>query len=378
VYVGFSDEARKSAALARKIKSRLGTAAYNEFKRTGVVPAGLEGAAPSQAKTIKQTVATVPSAPGKLPAGPKRTAEDLAKAELAAKLGNLAEPRIFTAFASRRLSAKEMTPIAREQARNDMPDSALINHYKSSGIFEHRGVGADGLKKIRDDFHTGKKVPLWAIPPGTDVALYRSSDATSPDLIGRVIGTVHRKPEGLSINVPYVRFADQQGRVYEYPALLSGSKHAPHATHASFAAIDPIQRGSDTGVPQLGWGFPNFFTGPAAGPGSAPEDVGKLADNIVRALNWATSVEDRKRRKEIAAGQANSMHNVAMNNLEHRMETEGYKPDAADVEWLINTIAKVSDSSLQEKARANELARSIEKGLSKKQKEVLDRIMAPR
>jgi hypothetical protein len=38
----FSDEARRSAAIARKIKNRLGQQAYETYKRTGVVPAGLD------------------------------------------------------------------------------------------------------------------------------------------------------------------------------------------------------------------------------------------------------------------------------------------------------------------------------------------------
>ncbi len=175
--MGFSPEARKSAALARKIKARLGPAAYTEFKRTGQVPPGLDEARPSSA--IKTAVKHIPTAPGRLPSAPKRTPGDLKIAELAAKLHPLSEPRTIQAFAPRRLPVSQTTPIAREQARNAMPDSKLIAHYKDSGIFNRRGLGPNEVRKIRDDWYRGNPVPLWSVPPNTDVAVYRSHDICS-------------------------------------------------------------------------------------------------------------------------------------------------------------------------------------------------------
>ncbi len=51
---GYSPAARKNAAIARKIKNRLGVSAYNQFKTTGKVPAGLDSA-PTQSQKKKQS-----------------------------------------------------------------------------------------------------------------------------------------------------------------------------------------------------------------------------------------------------------------------------------------------------------------------------------
>lgn len=310
--MAFSDEARKSAALARKIKHRLGEAAYAEFKRTGHVPAGLD--APSPSKAARKIAATVPSVPGRLPVAPKRTEGDLKVAELAAKVHSLSDPRTFHAFAGKQIARKTLESIAREQARNDAPDSKWIAHARDSGIFKKRGVSPEAVAGYRNDWLTGKRIPLWAAPAGTDIALYRSAEripasgnkegaqgTTVPDLIGRIVGHVSRRPldengkPGLSFEVPYVRIRAADGKIYEYPALMSGSFRSPHVTHASFAAIDPLSEGHKNGIPTIGFGFPNFAEGDEAGPSSAPEDLNKLAEAILRANNWADAVARRAR-----------------------------------------------------------------------------------
>jgi hypothetical protein len=275
-------------------------AAYQEFRRTGKVPAGLDVDRPRPSSRSKPGLP--PPAPRKLPPAPRRTADDLERAQLAAQLKNITEPKVYEAFARRKIRASEMLPIAREQARNDLSDRKLIAHYKDSGIFVRRGLSPDDVKKLRDDWYTGRPIPLWAVPPNTPIAVYRSADAEVPDLVGRMVGVVSRQPRdeagnpGLRYKVPFIQFVDDRNRFYEYPALLSGSIRAPHATHASFAAVGPISRGQRA-IPQLGWGFPNFADiadHENVGPTAAPEDLDLLVTSLLRSTHWGEAKEKRK------------------------------------------------------------------------------------
>ncbi len=65
---GWSKDARSRAALARKIKGRLGQAAYDNFKRTGKVPPGLD-AAPPKKRAPKSSAVLVAAIKSKSGAG---------------------------------------------------------------------------------------------------------------------------------------------------------------------------------------------------------------------------------------------------------------------------------------------------------------------
>lgn len=371
--MAFSDEARKSAALARKIKHRLGDAAYAEFKRTGHVPPGLDLPAPT--KAAKKIAAAVPSMPGRLPVAPKRTSADLQYAELAAKVSSLSDPKVFHAFSGKKIAKPTLVSIAREQARNDAPDSKWIAHARDSGIFKKRGVSPEAVAGYRNDWLTGKRIPLWAAPAGTDVALYRSAEripasgnkegaqgTTVPDLIGRIVGHVSRRPldengkPGLSFEVPYVRIRAADGKIYEYPALMSGSYRAPHVTHASFAAVDPLSEGHKNGIPTIGFGFPNFAEGPDAGPSSSPEDLNKLAEAILRANNWADAVSRRARGEK---GPSPDRVKLPKSRSTDRQEVDAIDADLKDNGYLsgdqidrLYEIAASGSKDARSKARA--------------------------
>ncbi len=221
-----------------------------------------------------------------------------------------------------------MKPFAREQARNALPDAKLLAHYKDSGIFNRRGLAQDQLKNIRDDWYSGTPVPMWSVPPGTDVAIYRSADSTSPDLIGRIVGHPSRVPKdengnpGLSFEVPYVRVRANDGKIYEYPALLSGSNNAPHVRHSSFAALDPISKGQE-GIATLGWGFPNFAEDEDAGPSSLPDDfdlfIGMLATNMQRSVGFADAVEARNKKRDDAMTNEDRTQQEYLDNVDQQL-----------------------------------------------------------
>lgn len=296
--MGYSDAARKRAALARKIKSRLGVGAYEAFKRTGVVPSGLDAAKPGSGKkkapsrAAKRAAAKPRLNKKKLPTVPPETA---------AKLPPLSDPSFMRSMQGRakKPNQAELTALALAQAQHALPDAAVVQHYKDTGVFKRRGLSNKDVKALRDDWHEGTAIPLWAVPVGTDVAVYREEKADTPMIIGKVVGFQERHPleesgKPMAVSVPYVMVQDQDGKYYEYPALLGGGSKSPHAKHPSFAAIVPVLRHLEY-VPQTGWEFPNFYKGENAGPTGAPDDLEKLATGMTRATNFA---ENRKSKSD--------------------------------------------------------------------------------
>lgn len=293
--MGFSDEARKSAALARKIKSRLGDAAYEQFRKTGRVPAGLDSAKPgsgkkSPSKAAKRAAATPRLNTKELPEVPN---------EIAKRLPSLADKDFMKSLQRRakKPTKKELQALALAQAQASLPNDALVKHYKDTGVFARRGLSHQDVKRLRDDWHEGRQIPLWAVPVGTDVAVYRGEGSEVPMIIGKVVGFTERHPleesgKPMKVSVPYTLVQSDDGKFYEYPALLGGGPKSPHAVHPSFAAILPVLRHLDF-VPRTGWEFPNFYDGPDKGETGAPEDLERLATGMSRAYNFA-----KKRHKD--------------------------------------------------------------------------------
>lgn len=317
--MAFSKEARKSAAMARKIKSRLGEAAYNEYRKTGKVPAGLDSAPSAAAKAKAKRVPSSPEAAGAqvalnradqiLADAAKRAKEKIATSkitvdektkQLARSLPNLADRNFLTAMKKQQKATgrERFVQIARAQAIEALTDKAFIDHYKDTKVFVRRGEKPESVAQMRDELHRGGRVPLWAIPAGTKIALYRDTIASHPDMVATVVGHTERVPEGLTTTVPYVRFKDEDGLVYEYPALLGGGKKSPQAQFAAFAGVDAIENGQSF-VPSLGFSFPNFYVGADAGPSGAPEDIDGLVKGMQRALSWARATEERRAKKQL-------------------------------------------------------------------------------
>ncbi len=306
--MAFSDEARRSAALARKIKHQLGESAYKEFKRTGNAPAGLKGHTPASKPPISQEaraafgslsradqILKAAAQKPKLTVKIKAPKVDPTVAKLAAAMPPLSDPSFLESWrkqVTRKPERSKLASIARAQAVADLPDSHLISHFKETQIYARRGVANNTVAKHRDDFVNGRSVPLWAIPAGTPISLYRDSSTNVPDLNGHVLGHFLRTPQGLSKQIPYVRFRDSEGKIYEYPALLGGGAKSPHVRHPSFPAIDPIQRGLNY-IPSVGFSYPNFATGDNVGPGGGPQGVDTFVRNLQRAVSYAEAMAQR-------------------------------------------------------------------------------------
>jgi hypothetical protein len=308
---GFSPEARKASALARKIRNRLGEDAYQLFKKTGQVPTGLDDAKPPSRRTKSDSAATDAAKQArqvvKNNAPPKKDTDPEKLAKLARAFPSLSNPDLLSAWSRkpRKPSRSELHALASEQARQALTDAALVAHFTDTGVYKSRGEKPELVATHRDHFHQGKPIPMWAVPKDIDVALYRDDSSDIPMVVGRIVGVTSRKApsgtekgeSGLSRPIQYTRFRDQDGKIYEYPSLLGGGRKSPHATHASFAATDPILRGQSF-IPSIGFQFPNFYTGEDAGESGAPEGVDTLARNIQRALSFAEATERRRAQKE--------------------------------------------------------------------------------
>lgn len=271
----------------------MGQAAYELFKKTGRVPPGLDKAKPGAGNKGPSKQAKRAAAKPRLPR------KDLPEipSSLAKRLPPLSDTRFMKSMQSKTHSEEELTALAIAQARQALPDEAVVQHYKDTGVFKRRGLSHKAVRDIRDKWHDGEPIPLWAVPVGTDVAVYRDDDDPTPMVVGRVVGFQERHPleesgKPMKVSVPYT-IVQADGKFYEYPALLGGGPRSPHAVHPSFAAIKPLLRHLDY-IPKTGWRFPNFYKGPDAGESDAPEDLERLATGMTRAYNFARNKGKRK------------------------------------------------------------------------------------
>lgn len=280
--MGWSAEARRAAAEARRMRRQLGSAEkYAEWKAS-------RGAKPEK---------TSVSAALK-PEKPKLTPRDAE--HLGSKFPDLHDEKFMSALARGRAVPDEskLKKLASVQAARDMPDESIISHYRGSNVFIRRGHTPQDVAKFRDNYRKGVPIPLFAAPPGTPIAMYRGNtgDELHPDILGTVTQHLTRTPEGLSKPVTYVQIRDKEGNMYEYPAMMGSGTRSPHVVHPSFAAIKPIKKRMSH-VPTIGFGYPNFHTGDKAGPSDAPDDLVRLAKSIQRAIAFQRAVEARNARK---------------------------------------------------------------------------------
>lgn len=361
--MAWSDEARRSRAIAVKIKNHLGMAAYEEYKRTKVVPPGLDAAisANQAAKKAKKALAKKaervnplggglsPAAkalakkglvihPGKegpfsapppeevrpiraadVPRSAARSAEELAHQEIAAKVPSLADPKFLSALAKQAGPKNESRyrAIAKEHARAAFSDQNLIDHY-NTGNFNTRGVAPEEVAKFRDTFINGGRVPVWAVPEGTDVALYSDRQSQIPDFIGKVQSVEYKQINGFKGFGNHIRIVDGEGRIYEDVAAIGGGRYSAELQHASHAAVPSIMSGNEH-IPQHGLQKINMYNGPDAMPFHLTD---RVYDRLLRSMfsrnKWDDTKEQRKVRKDLQAmlGDVQTNLRAAQNSIQ--------------------------------------------------------------
>ncbi len=173
--MGFSKAARTSAATAKKIRSRLGEAAYLQFKKDGKVPAGLDQIKPkskqkSNAKPASKRKSTdeasklaadsreilaraqdAPSFTGKDGELYTESPVDKALAGVAAALPTLSDEDFLKVMSAKpnKPNSSKLQKLAQVQATTGLTDESLVDHFKDTGVFVRRGMSAEQVKEMR-------------------------------------------------------------------------------------------------------------------------------------------------------------------------------------------------------------------------------------